>query len=110
MNLTKIMKDTKQEYCVGFLFDATGTQVVLIKKTHPDWQRNRYNGPGGKIKKGETPMQAMERTFRKETGMIIGDWSPFTVLEGADSRVHFFSAHSVDMWRVSTQTDETLHI
>jgi len=46
-------------------------QLVLIKKINPQWQRNLYNGVGGKIEAGESSVDAMSREFSEETGVTI---------------------------------------
>lgn len=43
-------------------------QVLLILKDRPDWQKNRYNIPGGKIEPGESPVDAAIRELKEETG------------------------------------------
>lgn len=56
---------------------------LLIRKTHPEWQKGKLNGIGGKIEKKEkltsngivdhwlleTPFEAMIREFHEETGI-----------------------------------------
>jgi len=42
------------EYTLGFLFGVNGyrtevEEVFLIKKTHPEFQANKFSGIGGKI-------------------------------------------------------------
>lgn len=32
------------KYVVGFLFSPEMDKVVLIEKTHPDWQKGFFNG------------------------------------------------------------------
>lgn len=65
------------KYVVGFLID-TNWNVVLIRKNRPTWQKNKLNGPGGKIEDGETPEQAMKREFTEEAGIIFDGWKLVT--------------------------------
>lgn len=67
-------------YCLGFAFDVHGIFVTLIRKNKPAWQKGLLNGVGGKIEIGETPVEAMSREFREETGLIVAQdkWTPVT--------------------------------
>jgi 8-oxo-dGTP diphosphatase len=64
----------KVNYVVGFLFSDDLSKVVLIRKARPEWQKGLLNGPGGKIEKGETPVDAMYREFYEEAGVEILVW------------------------------------
>lgn len=61
----------------GFLFSPDGQRVALIRKARPEWCAGRYNGVGGKVEAGETPLAAMVREFREETGIATAesDWT-----------------------------------
>lgn len=67
-------------YCAGFLFNRDMSQVVLIRKDHPDWQKGKLNAVGGHIESDETPAEAMEREFREETGLEFGYWQELALL------------------------------
>jgi len=85
-------------YVLGFCFNALLDKVVLIRKSRPEWQRNKLNGVGGKIKEDETPLQAMEREFREEAnwdGPV--DWKQFGTLSGPDWEVHLFHSQVQDI-------------
>ncbi len=73
-------------YVLGFAFDYSppGLNVLLIRKTKPDWQKGKLNGVGGKIEPGETPIKAMVREFREETTIATAetDWIGRGVMEG----------------------------
>jgi len=82
-------------YVVGFLFTQDASRVALIRKSHPEWQRGRLNGIGGKIKPDETPADAMRREFFEEAGLDFGGWRHFVTLRGPQNggwEVHFFEA------------------
>lgn len=99
-------------YVCGFLFDTTLNLVVLIEKQTPAWQKGRWNGVGGKIEDGETPIQAMTREFKEEAGMEITDWKQYCTLGDPNFEVCFF--HSVvdpdQITKVRTLTAEQLGI
>ena len=76
---------------VGFLFDGHGN-VLLIKKNHPEWQKGRLNGLGGKIERGESPLQAMIREFKEEAGAMVDDWREFCNMSGEGYRLYLFTS------------------
>lgn len=78
-------------YVVGFMFNETNTEVLLIEKTHPDDQRGKLNGVGGSVNNLEHPKTAMEREFREEVGIDHADWDYFASL--------MFPATAVDFYR-----------
>lgn len=77
----------KRLYVVGLCFDLTLTEVLLLKKTHPEWQNGKWNGPGGLIQENETPHQAVSREFLEETGILIKpeEWTMAISYEGMDN-------------------------
>lgn len=86
-------------YVVGFLFNHDLSQVALIRKIKPQWQAGKLNGVGGKIEPGETPLEAMVREFKEETGAYVppDDWTSFGLASGDNSdgspfSVEFFYA------------------
>lgn len=64
-------------YVVGFLFRNDDKEVALIKKLKPDWMKGKLNGVGGKIEAGESPLVAMRREFKEETGADVKNWHNF---------------------------------
>lgn len=87
-------------YVVGFLFNETGYSVVLIRKTKPRWQAGLLNGVGGKVEHGETPIQAMLREFREETGVQTeaSIWRHFCDMACDAFEVACFVARNQDAW------------
>lgn len=55
--------------CVGALV-WQGGQVLIVRTTK--W-RGLWGVPGGKVEWGETLVQAVQREFREETGLILHD-------------------------------------
>jgi len=69
-------------YVLGFGFYQWpgGTQVALIEKLKPDWQKGKLNGIGGHVELNESPLDAMIREFKEETDVEFKDWSLFCQL------------------------------
>lgn len=100
------------DYCLGFMFDQNCHRVVLIKKTHPDWQKGRYNGVGGVLEDTEMPVSGMVRKFKAETGMESSenDWQRFCeIKEWKKYNCHCFKAQHFAL-PVETKTDEIVDI
>jgi len=57
---------------VGFITD--GKRVLLINKNRPENQKGLFNGVGGAAQENETPLEAMVREAKEETGLEIKDW------------------------------------
>jgi 8-oxo-dGTP diphosphatase len=100
------------KYVCGFLFDRSLSLVVLIEKLRPAWQNGHWNGVGGHIEPGETPLQAMVREFNEEAGLVINDWTQFCIMSGQDFEVTFYySVIDEDkIMNIKTMTDEKLGI
>lgn len=100
------------EYVAGFMFDEGEQRVALIRKTKPEWQAGYLNGIGGKIESDETPIQAIEREFKEETGAKTTGWKKFAELIGKDYVVHFFfnACDVEDLYELKTTTDEKVEI
>lgn len=82
-----------KKYVLGFLVDKKFQRVLLIRKTHPAWQAGKLNGLGGHIEECESPIMAMHREFREETGTDHEFvWNPRFVMTGVDYEVHVFVA------------------
>jgi 8-oxo-dGTP diphosphatase len=94
-------------YVVGFLFDQTLENVVLIRKAKPAWQKGKWNGVGGKIEPHETAADAMSREFEEEAGIKINPklWMKYCRLFNADWEIYFF-VYIASHAGVHTVTDE----
>ena len=81
----------KREMVVGFLISRDNNNVLLVEKTHPDWQAGLLNGIGGGVEPGEPALVAMCREFVEETGIKDAfNWRLFCTEIGRDYVVHFF--------------------
>lgn len=88
-------------YVVGLMFDEGRNNVVLIYKTHgPRCVVGRWNGVGGHIEPGETPIQAMVREYHEEAGVKTRatDWTPVAELSSGVAQVHFFTCEDEGYW------------
>ena len=103
-------------YVLGFLFDETKTKVLLLEAQKPEWQKDKWNGVGGSIELGESPLDAMTREFHEEAGVFIpiADWNPcmyIEVLEPEKARVNVFTTFNTEALSMAkTQTEEALGV
>ena len=105
-------QSAQRKYVAGFVFNKQHDCVVLIKKTHPEWQRGLLNGVGGKVENNETFVEAMARECTEECGLVVPeeDWNPVCDLLGCDYRVRFFATATTDILSAHTVTDESVLI
>lgn len=106
-------------YVLGFVFDDTGDNVVLIRKTKPAWQAGKFNGVGGKIEEGEGKKTAMVREFHEEAGVMTlpDNWTQFAVMggpkgvkeEGGWEVICFYTFNSFIVRKTESKTEEEVH-
>lgn len=85
-------KVTKRKYVLGLIFDPLMEKVLLVKKNNPRWQRDKWNGIGGKIEKiDHHAAQSMGRESLEEINRDFS-WRFFALLTGDDFEVHCFYA------------------
>ncbi len=97
------------DYVLGYLFNVHRSQVWLIRKERPAWQKGKLNGIGGHVEDGESPLDAMRREFKEETGVGVLFWEHTLRLFSDDWQVYVFRAfvsNSV-FFSVRQTTDET---
>lgn len=87
-------------------------KVVLILKTHPEFQKDKFNGIGGEIQGDETPPQAMVREFYEETGVqtLSEDWDFYAMVKHKDYVIHCCTMFNDIIKSCSTCTDEIVII
>ena len=83
---------------VGFMFNENETDVLLIQKNKPDWQKGKMNGIGGKVEGDETYKEAMIREFKEECGIECKEWNPVILMFGDGWEVQVYSAKSDDVF------------
>ena len=69
-------------------------RLLLQFKAKGKFGEGRWNGPGAKIKKGETKEQTVEREVLEETGLLVSD------LKYAGKTTFFFPQKGTDIWVV----------
>ncbi len=110
---TRVIKERPKrvkQYVLGFLFDPTYENVALIKKLRPEWQKDKFNGIGGKVEPGESYHDAMVREFFEETSLIVEYWNHRLTLKFDEAVVEVFSQTSNAFSELRTTTDELVHI
>lgn len=104
--------DYMKRYTVGFVFDKGLQNVLLVGKTHPEWQKGKYNGPGGKIEEGESDLQCMVREIKEEADLSIPEskWKEVAMMQvGDDVEVAFFTTeYEGEKGDVVSMTEEKL--
>lgn len=98
-------------YVVGFAFDAYDA-VALIHKQKPAWQKDRWNGVGGKVEDSDPTIQfAMSREFHEETGqgIVAESWRHVGRILEPDCTVQIFTTR-VPLLRVRTTTNEIVKV
>lgn len=92
-----------KRYVLGFFLTPKG--AVLIRKARR-WGGYVWNGIGGKIEEGETPVYAMVREFAEEAGVVtnIDHWTQLFTLSGLEYgdaakpwEMTIFMAHTDDV-------------
>jgi len=72
VNMNVDGKDLEKEFTLILLFNENDTKVLLQKKIRGNYP-NCWNGVGGHLKHGETPLVGARREVEEETG--ISTWN-----------------------------------
>lgn len=105
------------QYTIGAMFTEDLKKVLLIKKQKPDWQKGKYNFPGGKVEnvkireknQRESYKACIVREFKEETSMktMEVDWHAIGSIEGEGYSVELLVAVFLNsMGMAITITDE----
>jgi len=75
MENRKGIKMKMKHFVMGFHFNKSANNVLLIEKQKPDWQKGHHNGIGGKIDETDvSPLAAMRRECEEETTVTGINW------------------------------------
>ena len=73
-------------------------RILLQRKSVGRFGEGKWNGPGGKVNPGETPLECVVREVWEETGLTVSDLTEQGVVDfyfgekpEPDWRVHIFS-------------------
>lgn len=100
----------RARYVLGFAFNERGTRVALIHQQRGP-AAGALNGIGGRVRKLETYVQAMHRTFLQQTGVLVtSGWTPFAIIESDERRVQVYRADLPrPIWHaIHTESDEVV--
>lgn len=101
-----LMPETKF-YVLGFAFDDL-YMMPLIQKQRPLWQKDLWNGVGGRVMSHESAAYAMAREFHEETGVYLPAdmWKNIGRMYGSEWHVEVFTLKHRDVSLARTTTDE----
>ncbi len=81
-----------KEYTLGFC-TSPNNRVLLAYKDGKGPDGTGWNGIGGKLEEGETPLGCMAREWAEESALPPVDWEPRGFVDfGPHARVHLFTA------------------
>ncbi len=100
----------KPRFVLALLFTADRKEVVLMRRTRPDWQAGRVNALGGRLLNGELVSDGARREVREESGVDVEGWTEVLIWEDAEYRMHVMRAVS-DLARLaSTMEDQVVFL
>lgn len=64
-----------KHFVMGFHFNKSKTNVLLVEKQKPNWQAGHHNGIGDKIDETDvSPLAAMRRECEEKTTIVDVNW------------------------------------
>lgn len=94
-------------YCLGFIFDVSGSRVLLQKKRLDcpiESLRGSWNGIGGKVGADEHFDEAMKREGLEEAG-LSPPWRQFAVVVNQGWQMNVFSAVVIELPEFTSGTE-----
>lgn len=77
---SEILSDTKSDILgfnpfaeISICFLEVDSKILLLKRTNKTIENNTWGVPGGKLEFFETPIQALQRELKEETGLRINE-------------------------------------
>lgn len=101
-----------KRYSLGFVLSQDGQSVALVQKNRPPMLAGLFNGIGGHIEEGETPLQACVREVEEEANLMVVEenWTACGMItDGEFFEVHVFTAQA-DLSLAKTMTDEEIFV
>ncbi len=71
-----------------------GDKILLQRKSSGRFGEGKWNGPGGKLRPGETPEECAEREVQEETGLAVANMRHHGALN------HYFGETHEPTWTV----------
>jgi ADP-ribose pyrophosphatase len=59
---------------------VAGNKIMILMQRQPDWKTDKICVPGGRIDKGEKPLDAARRELLEETGYVSSNWKSWKEL------------------------------
>jgi 8-oxo-dGTP diphosphatase len=96
-------------WSLGFVFTSDFSKVLLIHKEHPDSQKGKWNGLGGKYERDEDAYQCISREVEEESDIFIpsSSWRLVGEVHGEGWGMDILTvSYSGDPSDAKTTTDE----
>jgi len=103
--------EKKKSYVLGFVFDCELKEVLLLKRINEPY-KDKLNGIGGKVEKGEQFLEAMKREMLEETDIRLEKVKKiepllnFTRPNGASINVFYIILNNTYTKKERIDTDE----
>jgi 8-oxo-dGTP diphosphatase len=99
-----------KKYTIGICFDNNLENIVLILKNRPEWQKGKYNFPGGHTEENEIGIDCIIREFREECNIITKDWIHIGNIKNKDNYIVEIFTLMQNFKNIKTMTDEKIEI